>query len=100
MFHRPGSVRRVTLEAMALGRPVAAYSHGGVAEQLDVFFPEGMVEPGDIPVMVDKLRRWHTQPPKVSEKPNHPFTLQRFFETKLELYESLMAGGSRRNQAA
>ncbi len=38
---------RVTLEAAALGRPVVAYDHGGVGEQLRAFFPEGLVALGD-----------------------------------------------------
>jgi glycosyltransferase involved in cell wall biosynthesis len=37
----------VTLEAMALGKPVVATSHGGAAEQLRVMFPQGLVAVGD-----------------------------------------------------
>lgn len=40
---QPESFGRTTLEALALGRPVVAYDHGGVGEQLRVMFPAGRV---------------------------------------------------------
>ena len=43
----PEAFGRVSLEAMALGKPVVAYDHGGVAEQLKMLFPNGTVKPGD-----------------------------------------------------
>jgi glycosyltransferase involved in cell wall biosynthesis len=43
----PEAFGRVTLEAMALGKPVVATSHGGAAEQLRVMFPQGLVAVGD-----------------------------------------------------
>jgi glycosyltransferase involved in cell wall biosynthesis len=44
---QPESFGRTTLEALALGRPVVAYDHGGVGEQLRQFFPEGRVTLGN-----------------------------------------------------
>ncbi|MFH1498874.1 MAG: glycosyltransferase family 4 protein [Verrucomicrobiota bacterium] len=43
----PEAFGRVSLEAAALGRPVAGYDHGGVSEQLKVLFPQGVVPVGD-----------------------------------------------------
>ena len=43
----PEAFGRVSLEAAALGKPVAGYDHGGVGEQLRVLFPEGLVPVGD-----------------------------------------------------
>jgi glycosyltransferase involved in cell wall biosynthesis len=40
---QPESFGRTTLEALALGRPVVAYDHGGVGEQLRPIFPAGRV---------------------------------------------------------
>ena len=44
----PEAFGRVSLEALALGKPVIGYDHGGVAEQLRVIFPLGLVNPGDL----------------------------------------------------
>ncbi len=43
----PEAFGRVSLEALTLGIPVAAYDHGGVAEQLAAFFREGRMPVGD-----------------------------------------------------
>lgn len=40
----PEAFGRVSLEAMALGKPVVGYAHGGVGEQLAAIFPQGAVE--------------------------------------------------------
>ncbi|MDH4134826.1 MAG: glycosyltransferase family 4 protein, partial [Gammaproteobacteria bacterium] len=47
----PEAFGRVSLEALTLGKPVAAYDHGGVAEQLAAVFPEGRVSVGDVAVL-------------------------------------------------
>ena len=59
----PEAFGKSTLEALALGKPVAGYAHGGVKEQLDSFLPEGNVAVGDAAAMADLLARWHAQPP-------------------------------------
>ena len=71
----PEAFGRVTLEALAIGKPVAAYSHGGVAEQLEVLFPEGRIAVSDTSSMIDLLSVWHQKIPLPATKPENPFTL-------------------------
>ena len=54
----PEAFGRVTLEALAIGKPVAAYSHGGVAEQLNELSPRGEVQVGNIKAMTKLLAEW------------------------------------------
>jgi glycosyltransferase involved in cell wall biosynthesis len=44
----PESFGRTVLEPLAMGRPVVAYAHGGVAEILGELFPQGAVAKGDV----------------------------------------------------
>ncbi len=52
---RPEAFGRTVLEALALGRPVVGYAHGGVAEILAALFPYGAVENGDVQAVVARL---------------------------------------------
>ena len=56
-----------------LGRPVAAYDHGGVAEQLAAVFPDGRVPVGDVEAAQVTLARWYHARPRVPDQ--NPFTL-------------------------
>jgi len=81
----PEAFGRVTLEALSLGRPVAAYAHGGVAEQLDAMLPEGKIKVGDDTAMTDIIARWHQQAPRPGNNQN--FTLSCMQATILKAYE-------------
>ena len=83
----PEAFGRVSLEALTLGVPVAAYDHGGVAEQLAAVFPEGRVPVGDTQAAEEKLARWYNQRPPVPG--THPFTLERMLRSTLETYLEL-----------
>ena len=83
----PEAFGRVSLEALTLGRPVAAYDHGGVAEQLGAVFPEGRVPVGDTAAMEQLLAHWHAQRPAVPAQ--NPFTLERMLRSTLEVYREL-----------
>jgi glycosyltransferase involved in cell wall biosynthesis len=82
---QPEAFGRTTLEALALGRPVAAYDHGGVGEQLHQFFPEGCVPLGDAERLLQTaqavLRNRH-EPKPVGE----PFTLAAMCRATLAVY--------------
>ncbi len=86
---KPESFGRSTLEALALGRPVAAYSHGGVAEQLRHFLPQGAIEPGDPEAASALLASWfHHGAPTPAE--HNPFTLQATLAATLAVYRELV----------
>lgn len=86
---KPEAFGKTTLEALALGRPVAGYAHGGVGEQLDDFHLEGKIAPGDTAGMVDLLARWYEAPPKgVAEVP-YPYRRQDMIDAHYDLYQSL-----------
>ncbi len=83
----PEAFGRVSLEALTLGKPVAAYDHGGVAEQLAVIFPEGRIPVGDTRAAEETLAGWYLHPPAVPV--THPFTLERMLRSTLEVYFEL-----------
>lgn len=83
----PEAFGRVSLEALTLGVPVAAYEHGGVAEQLAAVFPQGCIPVGDTQAAEEKLAHWYRQPPAVPI--TNPFTLERMLHSILEIYIEL-----------
>ncbi|MDQ2696629.1 MAG: glycosyltransferase family 4 protein [Pseudomonadota bacterium] len=84
----PEAFGRTTLEALSLGRPVAAYDHGGVAEQLAVILPQGRVAVADRQAMAALLAEWRRSPPAV---PRHqPFTLEKMLDQTLAVYTELV----------
>lgn len=86
----PEAFGRVSLEALTLGVPVAAYDHGGVAEQLAAIFPEGRIPVGDLQAAEEVLASWYRQAPSVPT--THPFTLERMLRSTLEVYFELADG--------
>jgi glycosyltransferase involved in cell wall biosynthesis len=88
LTRQPESFGRTTLEALAMGIPVAGYAHGGVAEQLDCLYPEGRITPLDPIDASAVLRRLIDEPPPV-RKPN-PFTLTRMLEDTVNVYGELL----------
>ncbi|MEY3894614.1 MAG: hypothetical protein RLZZ214_133, partial [Verrucomicrobiota bacterium] len=88
LSHDPEAFGRVSLEALALGKPVIAYDHGGVAEQLRVIFRLGLVNPGDLDCAIDLTE----QILKVHPKPRSAvaFTLERMLNSTLDVYQTLL----------
>lgn len=87
----PEAFGRVSLEALSLGRPVLAYAHGGVGEQMAAIYPAGAVAVGDIDAAVTRLHAWYTAgaPPVPMTQ---DFTLAKMQAQTLAVYRSVCAG--------
>jgi glycosyltransferase involved in cell wall biosynthesis len=88
LSREPEAFGRVTLEALSLGRPVIAYDHGGVSEQLAAMLPDGAIAVGDIRAVAEKLRVYLQTPPQVSG--NVLFTLDRMLTSTWGVYLELL----------
>lgn len=88
----PEAFGRVSLEALCLGKPVAAYHHGGVAEQLDAMFPQGNIPPGDWHAAAERIASWITTPPPPPGE--NAFTLENMLAQTIGVYEKLLASRS------
>ena len=86
----PEAFGRVTLEALSLGKSVAAYAHGGVAEQLDQILPVGRIPVGDITSMVNLLSDWISRISPPTPTPTSEFELQQMLKSTLGVYEELL----------
>lgn len=85
---QPESFGRTTLEALALGRPVVAYDHGGVGEQLRILFPAGRVPLRDEVALLQVTRSilaGASEPAPVTP----PYTLEAMCRATLEVYAEL-----------
>lgn len=85
---QPESFGRTTLEALAMGIPVAGYAHGGVAEQLDKLFPEGKLEPLKPSAAAQTIQQLLQDSPPV--KTPNPFTLDNMLEATVAVYQELL----------
>lgn len=86
---QPESFGKTTLEALALGRPVAGYEHGGVGEQLNVFLPEGRVPTKDTQAMAELLANWYQHRPTPVLPVPAPYRREDMINAHLKLYRSL-----------
>lgn len=89
---RPESFGRTVIEALALGKPVLGWSHGGVGELLTELYPAGAVPLGDSAALAQRARELLRAAPSV---PAHDYTLARMQISTLALYRNLMMGATR-----
>ncbi len=86
------SFGRTVLEALSIGKPVVAFSHGGVDEIMNALFPEGKVPVGNDVALAQCIDSFLSQKPVV--KPHQLFTNRDMFEKTLAVYQRLLVGGS------
>ena len=87
LSRKPEAFGRTVVEALAVGRPVLGWAHGGVGELLAQLQPSGAVAPFDAGVLAataaDLLRMSPPLPATI------PFTLQAMQQQTLDLYAEL-----------
>ncbi len=89
LAREPEAFGRTALEALAIGKPVIAYNHGGAAEVLGTIFPDGAVEPLNIKQTIEKATRFHQQLPAVQQ--TNPFTRQAMLEKTMAVYRECIS---------
>lgn len=82
----PEAFGRTALEALSLGVPVIAYDHGGAAEVLEEFFPEGKVTPLNKTEINTIIKQFYKSMPTVSKK--SAFTLDEMLDNTIAVYNS------------
>ncbi|HET6603355.1 MAG TPA: glycosyltransferase [Xanthomonadaceae bacterium] len=88
---RPEAFGRTVLEALAIGRPVAGFAHGGVGELLDELYPSGAVAPGDDEALLATCERLLASPPPPPDELSR-YSLARMQARTLALYAELAGG--------
>ncbi|RJQ49479.1 MAG: glycosyltransferase [Gammaproteobacteria bacterium] len=85
LSQQPESFGRTVLEALSLGVPVIGYAHGGVGEILEAVYQQGLIPPGDVAALEQRVLEFMRQPPPVPE--THPFSLQAMLDATMALYQ-------------
>ncbi|HTL15331.1 MAG TPA: glycosyltransferase, partial [Thermomonas sp.] len=88
LSRKPEAFGRTVVEALAVGRPVLGWAHGGVGELLAELQPAGAVPAFDRTALVDAARPLLAHPPPVPA--TMPYTLQAMQEATLALYARLV----------
>ena len=85
---KPEAFGRTVVEALAVGRPVLGWDHGGVGELLQQLQPSGAVARGDAGALLARARELLAQPPRLPSR--IPFTLQAMQRSTLDVYAELV----------
>ncbi|MBO9718246.1 MAG: glycosyltransferase [Pseudoxanthomonas sp.] len=87
LSRKPEAFGRTVVEALAVGRPVLGWAHGGVGELLARLQPRGAVAPFDAAALVVAATSLLREPPRMPD--TIPYTLQAMQQATLELYAEL-----------
>jgi glycosyltransferase involved in cell wall biosynthesis len=88
LSNQPEAFGRTVIEALAVGRPVLGWDHGGVGELLHALYPAGAVAPGDHAALAARARELLAEPPPPPV--TIPQTLAAMQAATLELYDRLV----------
>ena len=94
LSRKPEAFGRTVIEALAVGRPVLGWAHGGVGELLAQLQPRGAVAPFDRAALFNAAQALLAQPPPPLA--TMPYTLQAMQQATLDLYQTLTDEPSRR----
>lgn len=83
---RPEAFGRTVIEALALGRPVLGWAHGGVGELLAELYPHGAVPVGDVAAALARAGALLAGAPRPGPV---PYTLAAMQQRTLALYGAL-----------
>ena len=82
---KPEAFGRTVVEALAVGRPVLGWAHGGVGELLAELQPEGAVAPFDAHALAQAARALLARPP--ARAGTMPYTLRAMQDATLAVYD-------------
>ncbi len=85
---KPEAFGRTVLEALAVGRPVLGWDHGGVGELLAELQPSGAVPPGDATALAARALELLRHPPSLPRR--LPYTLRAMQRATLDVYGELI----------
>ncbi len=88
---KPESFGRTAVEALALGRPVIGYDHGGTGEVLATIYPAGRVPARDEKALFKKTLQFLDSAPLVPDR--QPYLKSEMQRKTIALYESIVTPG-------
>lgn len=88
LSRKPEAFGRTVVEALAVGRPVLGWAHGGVGELLAQLQPEGAIAAFDAAALQARARQLLAAPPRSPAR--MPYTLQAMQLATLDLYRSMV----------
>ncbi len=88
LSRKPEAFGRTVIEALAVGRPVVGWEHGGAGELLAQLQPEGAVTPFDMDALGQRVRGLLAHPPVPAV--TMPYTLQAMQQATLAVYRELI----------
>ncbi len=87
LSNKPEAFGRTAIEALSMGRPVLGWNLGGVGENLQKFFPQGLVEPFDEKALMQSAKNILKN--KILPVPQALPSLSSMQSNMMELYEQL-----------